>query len=152
MALEGLNRLEVYNASQGLADYAYQKVVPFLPIEEKYGLSSQIRRAAASIPANIAEGYGRYYYQETVRFCYLARGSLMELSSHIDLAVSQGYLSKETFSQLNEKMNLVLKLVNGYIKYLKRSKRGWNEPGVSSISEEIVDYSFSTKDVTEEIS
>jgi len=61
MGLEGLNRLEVYQASQELAAYIYRQVVPLLPPDEKYGLCSQIRRAAVGVPANVAEGYGRYY-------------------------------------------------------------------------------------------
>ena len=149
MTLEGLNRMEVYKASQELAAYIYEQVVLALPPEEKYGLTSQIRRAAASVPANIAEGYGRYYYQETIRFCYLARGSLMELSSHFDLAHSQGYISSESYEKLGVMMSSVLRLIHGYIKYLKQSKRGWNEPGASSISEALVDYSLSTEDPTE---
>jgi four helix bundle protein len=140
--MEGLNRLEVYQIAQELAKFVYQDLLGKLPIEEKFGLNSQMRRAAASIPANIAEGYGRYYYQETIRFCYLARGSLMELSSHIDLAYTQNYLSDETKSHVDEKMNVLLRLINGYIKYLKQSKRGWNEPGAQQIGEPDVDYSF----------
>lgn len=73
MALEGLNRLQVYLAAQDLAQRVYSSVLPCLPPEEKWGLGSQIRRAAASVPANLAEGYGRYYYQETIRFCILPR-------------------------------------------------------------------------------
>ncbi len=149
MTLEGLNRMEVYKVSQELAAFIYQQVLLVLPPEEKYGLTSQIRRAAASVPANIAEGYGRYYYQETIRFCYLARGSLMELSSHFDLAHAQGYISNEINEKLDVMMNSVLRLIHGYIKYLKQSKRGWNEPGASSISEAIVGYSLSTEDTTE---
>ncbi len=133
--MEGLNRLKLYGNAQELANFVYQNVLPALPVEEKFGLSNQIRRAAASIPANIAEGYGRYYYQESIRFCYISRGSLMELSSHIELAESQGYLSDEIISTLNERMNLLLKLIHGYVKYLKESKRGWNEPGSQSISD-----------------
>ncbi|MDY6845857.1 MAG: four helix bundle protein, partial [Chloroflexota bacterium] len=93
--MEGLNRLQVYQKAQELVKLIYKIVLPNLPVEEKYNLSSQIRRAAVSVPANIAEGFGRYYYQETIRFCYLARGSLMELSSHIDLAFEQGYISDQ---------------------------------------------------------
>jgi four helix bundle protein len=133
--VEGLNRLELYLAAQDLAKFVYCNVLNQLPIEEKWGLVSQIRRAAASIPANIAEGYGRFYYQETIRFCYIARGSLMEMSSYIELALDQGYLSKEMTSIITEKSNLILKLIHGYIKYLKQNKRGWNEPGASAISE-----------------
>ncbi len=133
--MEGLNRLKVYREAQELAKMVFRKVLPSLPLEEKWGLASQIKRATASIPANIAEGYGRYYYQETIRFCYLARGSLMELSSHIELIVDLGYLPEETKSQVDEKLTITLKLIQGYIKYLKHSKRGWNEPGAYSISQ-----------------
>jgi four helix bundle protein len=147
--VEGLNRLKVYQQAQELAVLVYQQVLPVMPPEEKYGLTSQIRRAVASIPANVAEGYGRYYYQESIRFCYLARGSLMELSSHINLATSQGYLSDETQSLLNEKMAVLLKLIHGYINYLKESKRGWNEPGSQSISDEQAIYFMGDRDESE---
>ena len=73
----------------------------------------------------------------------------MELSSHFDLAHAQGYISNEINEKLDVMMNTVLRLIHGYIKYLKQSKRGWNEPGASSISEAIVGYSLSTEDTTE---
>jgi len=135
MVMEGLNRLQVYQHAHDLARFVYQNVVDALPPEEKIELTSQIRRAAASIPAEIAEGYGRYYYQESIRFGYLASCSLMELSSHIDLTVSQGYVSDQTKSIVDEKMAVLLKLIHGYINYLKESKRGGNEPGSISISD-----------------
>lgn len=139
--MEGLNRLEVYQVAQELANYVYSEILDKLPSEEKFGLVSQLRRAAASIPANIAEGYGRYYYQETIRFCYLARGSLMELSSHVDLAHAQNFLSNETKAMTDERMTTLLRLINGYIKYLKQSKRGWNEPGAQQMRETDALYS-----------
>ena len=138
--MEGLNRLQVYQEAQSLAKLVYREVIPGLPSEEKWGLASQIRRAAASIPANIAEGYGRYYYQDTIRFCYIARGSLMELSSHLEIAVAQDYLSPEAGQVLEEKMALVLKLIHGYIKYLKQSKHGLGEPGSNGIAEGNSEY------------
>jgi four helix bundle protein len=147
--MEGLNRLKVYQQAQELAVLVYQQVLPVMPPEEKYGLTSQIRQDAASIPANVAEGYGRYYYQESIRFCYLARGSLMELSSYINLATSQGYLSDEIQSLLKVKMAVLLKLIQGYINYLKNSKRGWNEPGSQSISDEQAIYFMGDTDESE---
>ena len=143
MVIEGLHRLEVYKAAQDLAKVTYNDVLDQLPAEEKWALTSQIRRAAASIPANIAEGYGRYYYQETIRFCYLARGSLMELISHLELSESLGYVSNDLFHRIEEKAESTLKLIHGYINYLKRSKRGQKEPGSGKISEEITDYVLS---------
>ena len=137
--MEGLNRLQLYEVAQDLAKFIYRNVLNQLPDEEKWGLTSQMRRAAASIPANIAEGYGRYYYQETIRFCYLARGSMMELGSHFELAADQGYLSDEIISIFEKKSESTLKLIHGHISYLKHSKRGLNEPG-SQISESIAEY------------
>lgn len=137
--MEGLNRLQLYEVAQDLAKFIYRNVLSQLPDEEKWGLTSQMRRAAASIPANIAEGYGRYYYQETIRFCYLARGSLMELVSHFELAVDQGYLSDEITSIFEKKSESTLKLIHGYISYLKHIKRGSNEPG-SQIYESTAEY------------
>ena len=64
-----------------------------LPKDELFGLTSQIRRAAASIPANIAEGYGRYSRKETIRYLNIANGSLTELDTHLELARRAGYLS-----------------------------------------------------------
>ncbi len=137
--IEGLNRLEVYKVAQDLAKFIYLEVINNLPNEERWGLTSQIRRAAASIPANIAEGYGRYYYQETIRFCYLARGSLMELMSHIKLCEIAGYLESDQTSIIAEKANSTLRLIHGYINYLKQGKRGKNEPGVR-INEKELEY------------
>jgi four helix bundle protein len=124
MTQEGLNRLQVYQEAMNLAKLVYQKIISHIPSEEKWGLASQIRRSAASIPANIAEGYGRYYYQEGIRFCYLARGSMMELSCHIESACAQSYFSKELENELQYQMSILKKLVHGYINYLKKSKRG----------------------------
>jgi four helix bundle protein len=148
MALEGLNRLQIYQDAMNIAKLVYQEIIPQIPPEEKWGLASQIRRSAASIPANIAEGYGRFYYQEGIRFCYLARGSMMELSSHIELACAQGYFSKELEEKLQNQMSTLLKLVHGYINYLKKSKRGQNEPGAKRISEVAPEY----LDLSEQIS
>ena len=146
MVLEGLNRLDLYLAAQELSQLIYKEVLPNLPSDEKYNLTSQIRRAASSIPANIAEGYGRYYYQESIRFCYLARGSLMELSSHIDLAFSQGYLQNATKSTCDQKMTALLKLIHGYINFLRKNKRGVDEPGSQRISDSTINYQQEYKD------
>ncbi len=64
----------------------------------------------------------------------------MELSSHFDLAREQGFISEELYHQLDNEMNSLLKLIHGFIKYLKQTKRGMNEPGSHSISEAPGDY------------
>ena len=92
-----LERLEVWNKSRELVSDIYKLIIPILPETEKFNLIAQMRRAATSIPSNIAEGYGRFYYQSNIHFCYIARGSLEELISQIVLAHDHGYLSNDLF-------------------------------------------------------
>jgi four helix bundle protein len=125
----GLETLEVWKDAKELAVFVYKEVLPKLPAEEKWNLNQQIRRAVASVPANIAEGHGRFYYQENVRFCYIARGSLVETYSHLSLAHDLEYISDELFTNLKQKIEAEARMINGYIAYLKRSKQGENEPG-----------------------
>src|SRR4030042_5654086 len=100
MSVQGLERLKVWKKARDLALDVYRNVLPLLPNEEKWGLNQQIRRSVQSVPANIAEGYGRYYYQENVRFCYLTRGSLEETLSHLVLAHELGYIPAAIYQQL----------------------------------------------------
>ncbi len=115
----------------------HSEVLPLLPREETWALTNQLRRASQSIAANIAEGYGRYYFQETIRFCYIARGSLEETYSYLVLALEIGYLPREKFNELNEEVKEIHRMLNGYISFLKRSKRGENEPGNYRINESV---------------
>ncbi len=139
MGRKFLEQLAVWRKAKGFAVEVYA-VLSKLPAEEKWGLNSQLRRAVQSIPANIAEGAGRYYYQETIRFCYIARGSLEETLSHLILAHELDYLPDEVFTKLAEDGEEVVRMLNGYIAYLKRSRVGENEPGAHSIKEESQEY------------
>ena len=97
--------------------------------------------ASSSVPANIAEGYGRFYYQETIRFCDTARGSLEETLSHLVLCFELHYIPKELFDSFEQDGEKLTQLINGYVGYLKRSKQGQNEPGAShAIREDIASY------------
>jgi four helix bundle protein len=100
MSIQGLQRLEVWCRSKDFALRIYRKVLPLLPSEEKWALNQQLRRSSVSISANIAEGYGRYYYQDNVRFCYNARGSLEETLSHIVFCHEMGYVPASLFQDL----------------------------------------------------
>ncbi len=93
------------------------------PPEEKYKLSDQIIRSSRSIAANIAEGHGRFHLQEQIQFCRQARGSLSEVLNHIYTAFDCNYISKEQVIEIENKADLLLKLVNGYIFYLKNQKQ-----------------------------
>jgi four helix bundle protein len=126
---KGLEGLQVWQRALAFAGFIAREVLPLLPEDEKWALTNQLRRSAQSIPANIAEGYGRYYYQEGVRFCYLARGSLEETFSHLALAKELDYISTEIFEHTLSDIKELRRMLSGYIAYLKRSKRGANEPG-----------------------
>jgi four helix bundle protein len=121
----------------------YKEVVPHLPAEEKWNLTSQLKRAAQSIPANIAEGHGRFHFLDNVRFCYIARGSLTEVQSHMELAHDLGCLSDEIYKRMTSQAESVGKQLNNYIAYLKRSKQGEKEfPAGYTVREESMPYFF----------
>ena len=128
---KGLETLQVWQRSLGFAKLVCKEVLPQLPPHEKWALEGQLRRSVQSIPANIAEGYGRYYFQESVRFCYIARGSLEETFSHLVLAYKLEYLPDETYKSLTAEIQELRRMLNGYISFLKDSKRVVNEPGAT---------------------
>jgi four helix bundle protein len=126
---KGLETLQVWQRSIEFAKLVCKDILPQLPSHEKWALVEQLRRSVQSIPANIAEGYGRYYFQEGVRFCYIARGSLEETFSHLALAYKLEYLTDETYKSLTDEIQELRRMLNGYISFLKESKRGLSEPG-----------------------
>lgn len=141
MSISGLEKLDVWRKAQSFAVRINKEILPKLPKDEKWSLTQQIRRSSQSIPANIAEGHGRFYFQENVRFCYIARGSLEEVLSQIDYAFKVNYLPKELYLQFADEGEKLNRLINGYIAFLERSKRGANEPGSrSSVREDQEDY------------
>lgn len=131
MSLEGLKRLKVWVKAKEFAVAVYKKVLPLLTSEEKWNLNQQLRRSAISVPANVAEGYGRFYYQDNVRFCYNARGSLEEILSHLTVAYELNHISEGLYRELISDGDEVDRMLNGYIAYLKKSKQGANEPGAN---------------------
>lgn len=140
--IQGLETLEAWKKARTLALVVYREVLPLLPAEEKWHLNQQIRRSAQSVFANIAEGHGRFYYQENVRFCYIARGSLTETYTHLVLAHDLKYIPDDLFSRLKNQIDELIRIINGYIAYLKRSKRGENEPGAKHFVQEPPAYYF----------
>ena len=145
MSMQGLQRLEVWKRAKDFALRIYLEVLPLLPPEEKWNLSSQLRRSSSSIPANIAEGYGRFYYQENVRFCYTARGSLEETLSYLVFSFDAKYIPETLFEELSTEGDEIGRMLNGYITYLKRSKQGENEPGSAHVTREIPEFCTTPK-------
>lgn len=107
--------LEVWRLARELRQKVYVISKRF-PAEEKYVLTAQLRRAAISITANLAEGFGRYSYQENIQFCRQARGSVHEVRDHLIAALDAGYFSLEEWQPLVELAQSVTKLINGYIR------------------------------------
>ena len=128
-------KLIVYQKAVDFADSIY-KLSKNFPKEELFGITTQIRRASLSISLNIAEGYGRFYYQDNVRFCYIARGSLDETLSHLSFAFEMKFILEESYKSLQQEGDEIDKMLNGYINFLKQSKRGLNEPGANLVIRE----------------
>jgi len=114
--------LEVWKVARGLRHEMY-KLAAKLQDLEKFGLASQIRRAAVSVTANIAEGFGRFGYQENAQFCRQARGSLYELRDHITTCLDEGHLTAEESARLEQLAHLVGRLLNGYLRFTLAMKR-----------------------------
>jgi four helix bundle protein len=151
LSIKSLETLETWRKSKEFSLRIYREVLPLLPSEEKWNLNQQLRRSSLSVPANIAEGYGRFYYQDNIRFCYIARGSLEETLSHLVIANEMGFISKPLFDSLEQDGEKLTQLINGYIGYLKRSKQGQNEPGADhSVREGFPAYDINTFESTED--
>jgi four helix bundle protein len=137
----GLESLKLWQRSIAFAKNICSEILPLLPSDEKYSMISQLRRSCQSVPANIAEGYGRYYFQDNVRYCYIARGSLEETFSHLKLARELDYLDNDIYDSLCNEIQEMRRMLNGYTSYLKTSKRGSTEPGANlHIREAPTDY------------
>ncbi|CAN5223343.1 four helix bundle protein [soil metagenome] len=92
------------------------------PAEEKFRLTDQIIRCSRSIGNNIAEGHGRFHYQDNVRFCIIARGSLSETLDQMIVAKDERIINDETFQSFQVEYDSCLKLLNGYIYFIKKKK------------------------------
>ena len=116
MKVKTYEELEVWQVAMQLAEkvYVLQKQ---LPKEEVYGLGDQIRRAVVSVPSNIAEGFGRDSTADFVHFLYIARGSLFETRTQLELARRLGYLDVSV--DLIATMDSVARLLNGLIRALR---------------------------------
>ncbi|SNR17159.1 four helix bundle protein [Tenacibaculum jejuense] len=110
--------LEVWIKSRALVSQVYTLSKDF-PAEEVYGLTSQIRRSAISIPSNIAEGCGRQTDKETIHFLYIARGSLYELETQLFLSKDLSYINNIALEEVLAQIQVSMKLLNGFINYYK---------------------------------
>ena len=110
--------LIVWQKSMDLVTLVYIKTVQF-PTDEKFGLISQIKRSAISIPSSIAEGYGRNYRKDYSRFLQIARGSLFENQTQLEIAVNLSFIKTEDLKEIKELSIEVEKMLNSLIKKLE---------------------------------
>lgn len=115
--------LEVYQAAREFRKAMY-RVAKRLPQEEKFGLTSQILRAAVSLTNNIAEGHARFHFLEQIKFMLQSRGSLEELLDDLNVCADEGYLPIREIESLRQEGWRVQKLINGYIRFLRTRVSG----------------------------
>lgn len=120
--MKAFRDLKVWQKGHELALAVYAATKAF-PKEELYGLTSQIRRSAASVPANIAEGCGRYRDNELARFLQIAMGSASETEYHLLLARDLGFLGDEEHKALEEKVREVKKMLSSFLGKLRTQNR-----------------------------
>ncbi len=116
--MSDFKKLSVWQKSHHLTLEVYKATANF-PKEEIYGLTSQIRRAAASIPANIAEGSGRSSDNELIRFLHISMGSAHELEYHVLLSRDLGFLSNADYGQFEQQITEIGRMLRGLIQKLK---------------------------------
>jgi four helix bundle protein len=114
--------LECWIACRELRMFAAEVCMGF-PKEEEYLIKDQILRSARSTTANVAEGYGRFHYQENIQYCRHARGSTYEVLDHFITGVDEYLIPKETLSECRLLVEKSVQLLNGYIRYLESRKK-----------------------------
>jgi four helix bundle protein len=118
--MRDFKKLQVWQKSHRLVLEVYGASGAF-PESERFGLTSQMRRAAVSIAANLAEGYGRHTDREFLRFVHISSGSATELEYHLLLASDLGYLAEDTQQNLTERVVEVQRMLAGLIRRLRSS-------------------------------
>lgn len=116
--IQSFKDLRVWNLGIEIVMDVYTATHDF-PREEAYGLTSQIRRAAVSIPANIAEGFRRYFPKEHKQYLHIAMGSLAELETELIIAKRPGLIAEETMEGFSEKIDHLSRMITAFLKKFK---------------------------------
>lgn len=129
--IKSFEDLDVWKIGRAIRQDLY-RLAAELPKHEQYCLGQQVRTAAVSLTANIAEGYGRFHFKENVQFCRIARGSAYELLDHLITCTDQGYLDAKYHQELRGTLLRFIQLVNGYIRSIGRSGTKKTAPSVTN--------------------
>jgi four helix bundle protein len=115
MKIKSYKDLKIWNRSIELVTDVYD-ITSLFPKDETYGLTSQIRRSAISIPSNIAEGFTRYYNKEYRQFLYISLGSCAELETQLVIANRLNYLEADIKSKISNDLEIICKMITNLIK------------------------------------
>jgi len=105
-----------------LVKMVYETILENKKFSQDFGLRNQIQRAAVSVMSNIAEGFGRQSDRELIQFLTISRGSVSELQSQLYIALDLNYIDSTKFNRLYQKSSDVAKLINGFIRYLRKTR------------------------------
>ncbi|MBQ1195444.1 MAG: four helix bundle protein [Clostridia bacterium] len=122
MELKGYKQLQIWQKSMELTVQIY-RIVKLLPKEELYALSDQMRRAAVSIPSNIAEGHSRSNQKEFIHFLNIAKGSNAELFTQLLICERVGYISPEKLHSVKELSDELARMITSFIKNINNSNQ-----------------------------
>jgi four helix bundle protein len=118
--MNNYKNLDVWKVSMQLVKEIYLLTKKF-PKEELFGLTSQCKRAAVSVPANIAEGLGRQYKKDTLQFLHISRGSIYELETLMNIALAVEIISENEFKNIVILIEKSLQVLNGFINYNQKA-------------------------------
>ena len=117
--MSNYKKLDVWKLSIEIVKEIYILTKSY-PYEERCGLISQTNRAVVSIPSNLAEGFGRNSIKDTIHFLYISRGSAYEVETLLNIAFAIKIINEESYNKVNDILERVLKVINGYINYLEK--------------------------------
>ncbi len=121
MSYNKIEELDVYNLAEEISDEIWNIVLTW-DFFAKDTIGKQICRAADSISANIAEGYGRFHFKENKNFCYYSRGSILEVKSFLRKSKHRNLITEDQYSTLLKKLEIVHIKLNSYIKFIGKQE------------------------------
>jgi four helix bundle protein len=120
--LFSFEKFELYQRSLEFTNNMYL-ITKKLPINEQFGLSSQLRRAAMSVSLNLAEGFGYFHAKEKNRFFRIAKGSVFECIPGLTLSLKQKYIDRDDFDKMYQECFELSKMISGLMKYIGNKKK-----------------------------
>jgi four helix bundle protein len=122
MKINNFTDLEAWQVNHKAALLVYKLTEKF-PSNERFGIVDQIRRAASSVTANIAEGWGRFHYLDKMKFYYQARGSNTEVQNFLILSRDLGFLKENDYNSVTEIVSRGIQVLNGLIRFTEKRKQ-----------------------------